>query len=131
MRDFIEIYTKNAPLLHAHKVETWPDEHSIAAAFSVDRLDDQSKRVLWALTFFDPDHIPSELLMLAFDGGASFITMKNKFEYTSKSSYLKVTRLMKLDTSPLWVSFRKLPCSAKIRRISRFIVWYKLWSLIR
>jgi hypothetical protein len=80
-KDFIEIYTENAPLLHAHKIDTWQYEHSIATAFSIDRLDAQSKGILWALTFFDPDHIPNELLMLAFDGGASFITMKNKFEY--------------------------------------------------
>jgi hypothetical protein len=38
---------------------------------------------------------------------------------------------MRLGTLPLWVNFRKLPCSAKTGRISLFIVLYKLWSLIR
>jgi hypothetical protein len=82
-KDFIEIYAENAPLLHAHKMDIWQYEHSIATAFSIDRLDAQAKGLLWALTFFDPERIPNELLMLAFHNGTSFITLKNKFECVS------------------------------------------------
>ncbi|KAH8590216.1 P-loop containing nucleoside triphosphate hydrolase protein, partial [Bisporella sp. PMI_857] len=64
-QDFIGLYAENAPLLHAHRLETWQYEHSIATAFSIDRLDITAKGILWALTFLDPEKIPNELLMLA------------------------------------------------------------------
>lgn len=60
LKDFIGIYThaQSASQLHAQKPDTWQYKHSIATAFSIDQLDAQSKEVLCALTYFDPERIP-------------------------------------------------------------------------
>lgn len=77
---FVKLYSNSAALLfqETNLYEDYP--HSIATAFATHQLEPEAEAILKALCFFDPDHIPCELIQSSFDGGAGFNSIQLEME---------------------------------------------------
>lgn len=67
LRRFLNLYKRSAANLYQSKsfAEEYP--HSIATAFSIGQLEGDMKSLLEILCYFDPDAIPTRLLLSNFD----------------------------------------------------------------
>jgi hypothetical protein len=80
LTEFCQLYNENASdLLQEKGSDRWNYEHSVATAFSVAYLKDESKTLIRSLTFFDPDKIPQDIIKRSFKHESAYPGLKNEF----------------------------------------------------
>lgn len=98
---FSKLYQESSPMIHVHTnaYDSYP--HSIATAFSVEKLDAKERSILQLLSYFDPDSIPSDLIYSGFHGGSGSATVSTRIEYVEALDTLRRRSLVDQDNRTL------------------------------
>lgn len=83
--DFAALYQESFRMIHDHTnvYDSYP--HSVATAFSVEKLDKKARSILHLLSYFDPDSIPGGIVYSSFQGHSVVDVISTRFEYVTTS----------------------------------------------
>lgn len=104
--DFSKLYRESFPMIHDHTNAYDSYRHSLATAFSVEKLDEKARSILQLLSYFDPDAIPGDIIYSSFQGHSVIDKVSTKIESVQPlQPLLATTSDSPLDMSKHWIFF--------------------------